>query len=63
MTYNFDPDRWFDNEMAALDARRARDRLSDEEYKDENERIVNEYEKMLDRLEMQADYSSGKGEA
>ncbi len=62
MTYNFDPDRWFDNEMAALDARRTRDKLSEEDYKVENERVVNEYEKMLDRLEMQADYSSGNSE-
>jgi hypothetical protein len=58
MTYNFDPDRWFDNEMAAIEAKKARGDLGDEEFDKEKERLVDEYEKMLERLEIQANYAN-----
>jgi hypothetical protein len=57
MTYNFDPERWFENEHAALDARRTKGGLSDVEYQEELEKLLVEYEKMLDRLKIQYDYS------
>ncbi len=30
MTYNFDPDRWYENQRLALDAKRDRGDLTDE---------------------------------
>jgi len=32
MTYNFDPDRWYDDELAFLDRERHSGRLSAKEY-------------------------------
>jgi hypothetical protein len=32
MTYNFDPDRWYDNELAVLKQRRKEGELGDQEY-------------------------------
>ena len=32
MTYNFDPDRWYDNELAFLDHRLKTDRMTPEQY-------------------------------
>ena len=62
MTYNFDPDRWFDNEMAAIEARKARGDLDDEAFEREKDRLVDEYEKMLERLEIQANYANETSE-
>jgi hypothetical protein len=58
MTYNFDPERWFDNEMAALEARLKNGEIDDAEFAAEKERLVDEYEKMLARLDIRHDYSS-----
>ncbi len=57
MTYNFDPDRWFDNELAALEGRRVKGDVSDSEFAAEHSRLVDEYEKMLDRLDIRHEYS------
>ena len=57
MTYNFDPDRWFDNELAALEARRVKGDVDDEQFAAEHSRLVDEYEKMLDRLDIRHEYS------
>ena len=51
MTYNFDPDRWHDNQRAALEARRQRGELSAEEYAAALEEVDRRYEEMLERLD------------
>jgi 2-oxoglutarate ferredoxin oxidoreductase subunit gamma len=51
MTYNFDPDRWYANERAALDAERRAGTLSAERYEaalDDLERRLDEMQKRLD---------------
>ena len=57
MTYNFDPERWFDNEMAALEAKRALGKLGEDEFENAKAELVNKYEEMLERLDIQYDYS------
>jgi len=49
MTYNFDPERWYDNERTALDRRRKQ--LSEEEYLRALADLDRRYEDMLDRLD------------
>jgi len=49
LTYNFDPERWYDNERAALDCRRSQ--LSNEEFLSELDSLERRYEEMLDRLD------------
>ena len=49
MTYNFDPERWYDNERAALDRRRKQ--LSEEAYLQALAELDRRYEEMLDRLD------------
>lgn len=51
MTYNFDPDNWYDNERAFLDGRRQRGELSDEQYRAEMEDLDRRYEAMVERLD------------
>ena len=51
MTYNFDPDRWYDNERLALDERWRSGRLNDREYKDAIDDLDCRYDEMLDRLD------------
>ena len=56
MTYNFDPDRWFDNELAALESQRARGEIDQELFELEHEKLVDKYEQMLERLDIRFDY-------
>ncbi|MCF8051088.1 MAG: hypothetical protein K9L59_07610 [Desulfobacterales bacterium] len=49
MTYNFDPERWYDNERAAIDRRRRQ--LSEQEYLRQLADLDRRYEDMLDRLD------------
>lgn len=58
MTYNFDPERWFDNELSALETRRRRGEIDEPELAAARERLVDEYEKMLRRLDIRYDYSA-----
>lgn len=51
MTYNFDPDRWLDNELAALDADLVAGRLGQAEYDRLKDERMARYEAMLDRLD------------
>lgn len=51
MTYNFDPDRWLDNELAALDAERAAGRLTEADCEQRKENALDRYHAMLDRLD------------
>jgi hypothetical protein len=56
MTYNFDPDRWFEIEEAAIDGRRRKGELDDAAYEAAKEELVRRYEEMLARLDMKCDY-------
>jgi len=51
MTYNFDPDRWYQSHRAALEARRDRGELDDREFAAEAGELERRYEEMLDRLD------------
>jgi hypothetical protein len=58
VTYNFDPDRWFQIRAGALRAKQKTDELSAEEFQAEMDRLVSEYEEMQKRLDFRADYHS-----
>ena len=51
MTYNFDPDRWYNNEYAALEAQRKNGNLTDVEFEKACSDLLDRYEKMLSRLD------------
>ena len=51
MTYNFDPDRWFENQRRALDARRDRGELDPDAYAAELDRLEARYDEMSRRLD------------
>lgn len=50
MTYNFDPDRWYENERAALEARYTAGGLTEKEYTDALSALDRKYDDMQDRL-------------
>ena len=51
MTYNFDPDRWYENQRRALDGRRERGEISEALYRDELDRLEARYDEMTSRLD------------
>ncbi len=51
MTYNFDPDRWYEDERLRLDARRRAGEIMDEEAAKALEALDRRYESMLSRLD------------
>jgi hypothetical protein len=51
MTYNFDPDRWYDNEYAALDARRKSRSMDAAAFAAALADLDRRYDEMLDRLD------------
>ena len=51
MTYNFDPDRWYENEKAVLKSRRKTGELSAQEYEEAFADLDRRYDEMLDRLD------------
>ncbi len=51
MTYNFDPDRWYDNERTALDRQFRSGDLSASEYEAALDDLERRYNEMLDRLD------------
>jgi len=57
MTYNFDPDRWFDLQRQALEARRAAGQLDDASFETELERIEARLDRMRSRLDHPFDLS------
>ncbi|MCP4601745.1 MAG: hypothetical protein GY847_14720 [Proteobacteria bacterium] len=60
MTYNFDPERWFDNEMAILEAKKTKGEIDEKTFKESCDRLVDEYEKMTERLNVRHDYSTAQ---
>jgi hypothetical protein len=51
MTYNFDPDRWYDNELAALEFAFRKGRLAEAELETRKEQLMDRYDDMVARLD------------
>ena len=51
MTYNFDPDRWYENERLAIDSDFRAGKINSREYRAAIDDLDERYDKMLDRLD------------
>lgn len=51
MTYNFDPDRWYENHRRAVDAQRERGALTPEAYQAALDELERRYDEMSRRLD------------
>jgi len=51
MTYNFDPDKWYDIERELLDGRLRKGEISEQAFKRAVEELDRRYDEMLDRLD------------
>jgi hypothetical protein len=51
MTYNFDPDRWYENQRRVLDAGRNRGEVTAEGYQAALDDLERRYEEMTSRLD------------
>ena len=51
MTYNFDPDRWYDNELEVLRECRKAGELNDQEYEQAVADLNRRYDEMVERLD------------
>ena len=51
MTYNFDPERWYDNEYSALETLHRKGDLSDAEFEKACSDLLDRYEEMVARLD------------
>jgi len=56
MTYNFDPERWFEIEEAAIEDRRRKGELDGAAYDAAMQDLIRRYEEMLARLDIKCDY-------
>jgi hypothetical protein len=51
MTYNFDPDKWYENELYLLEQAFKAGTLKQTEFDAALEKLTKRYEEMLDRLD------------
>ena len=51
MTYNFDPERWYEKEYSALETLREKGCVTDIEFEEQCSKILKRYEEMLSRLD------------
>lgn len=51
MTYNFDPDKWYDIERELLEGRLRKGEISEQAFKRAVEELDRRYDEMLDRLD------------
>jgi hypothetical protein len=51
MTYNFDPDRWYENEYDVLKVRRERGEFAEAEFKAAVDQLLRRYDEMTARLD------------
>ena len=51
MTYNFDPEKWYDMEKKVLDRRLQKGELDRQAYEKALDALDRRYEEMLDRLD------------
>ena len=61
MTYNFDPDRWYDIELAALESDFRAGRLDEPEFERRKDKLMERYDDMIKRLD--GTYRIGPGES
>jgi hypothetical protein len=57
MTYNFDPDRWYENQRRALEARRDRGEMTEDGFQAGLDDLERRYEEMASRLDKPFDLS------
>jgi hypothetical protein len=51
VTYNFDPEGWYENQRRLLDHRLASSQITEDEYRLELEELDRKYEEMVQRLD------------
>jgi hypothetical protein len=51
MTYNFDPDRWYENERAALEERWRSGAITESEFKKALQELDRRYDELWKRLD------------
>ena len=51
MTYNFDPDRWLDNELAALEFEFKSGRMDESDVERQKDALMDRYDEMVSRLD------------
>jgi hypothetical protein len=51
MSYNFDPERWYENEYSALEVLHKKGNLTDIEFDKASSDLLQRYEEMLSRLD------------
>lgn len=51
MTYNFDPERWYDNEYSAIEILHKKGCKTDSEFEEACSNLLHRYEEMLSRLD------------
>ncbi len=51
MTYNFDPDRWYENERGAIEAEYRSGKKTTQKYNEDIEDLYRRYDEMMDRLD------------
>jgi len=51
MTYNFDPDRWYEDHRALLEAKKAAGDLDDKSFDEAVDTLDREYDAMVVRLD------------
>ena len=51
MTYNFDPERWYENEYSALEVLYKKGIITGVEFNKERSDLLERYEKMVSRLD------------
>jgi hypothetical protein len=51
MTYNFDPERWHENEYSALETLYKNRTITDSEFEEQCSKLQKRYEEMLSRLD------------
>ena len=57
MTYNFDPDQWYENQRRALDAKREQGALTPDQYQAGLDDLERRYDEMSSRLDKPFDLS------
>ena len=51
MTYNFDPDRWYDKEFFVIESKYKSGQMTRQEYEKEITKLEQKYTKMWERLD------------
>jgi hypothetical protein len=51
MTYNFDPDKWYDDELYMLKSKLKNSEITESEYEQAVDSLDNKHEKMWKRLD------------